>query len=88
MQATDVFVIGAGGAAPYAIYFRDMLNKLGVKAYKFEGLANFLNSHDPSTLVISFGIARYSKRSVLQLRTLRQHGFRVVGFTDRFDSPW
>ena len=88
MQATDVLVIGAGGAAPYAIYFREMLNKLGVKAYKFESVASFLNSHDPSTLVISFGIARYSKRSVLQLRNLRQHGFRVVGFTDRFDSPW
>ena len=51
-------------------------------------LAGFFNSYDCSTLVISFGIARYSRRSVLQLRALRQRGFRIVAFTDRHDSPW
>ena len=87
-QATDVLVIGNGGASPYSLYLCDMLNILGVKAHRLENLASFFNSHDCSTLVISFGIARYSRRSVLQLRSLRQRGFRVVGFTDRYDSPW
>lgn len=87
-QATEVLVLGNGGTAPYAIYLTDMLNKLGIKAQRQRGLGGFLNSHDSSTLVISFGIARYSKNSVLQLRSLRQRGYRVVGFTDRYDSPW
>lgn len=87
-QASSVMVMGNGGAAPYAIYLTGMLNKLGIKAYKMSNIADFSSSHDTSTLVISFGIARYSKRSVLQLRSLRQRGYRVVGFTDRQDSPW
>lgn len=87
-QASSVMVMGNGGAAPYAIYLISMLNKLGIKAYRMGGIADFSSSHDTSTLVISFGIARYSKRSVLQLRGLRQRGYRVVGFTDRQDSPW
>ena len=87
-HASDVLVIGNGGAAPYSFYMIEMLNKLGIKAHKLDELAGFLNSHDTSSLVISFGIARYSRRSVLQLHTLRQHGFRVVGFTDRQNSPW
>ena len=87
-QASDVLVIGNGGAAPYAGYLCDMLSKLGVKAHRMTSLAGFFNSYDCSTLVISFGIARYSRRSVLQLRALRQRGFRIVAFTDRHDSPW
>ena len=87
-QASDVLVIGNGGAAPYSSYLCDMLGKLGIKAHKLTNLANFFNSHDCSSLVIAFGIARYSRRSVLQLRALRQRGFHVVGFTDRYDSPW
>ena len=87
-QASDVLVIGNGGASPYAGYLCDMLGKLGVKAHKLSSLAGFFNSSDTSTLVISFGIARYSRRSVLQLRALRQRGYRIVAFTDRHDSPW
>ena len=87
-RASDVLVIGNGGASPYAAYLVSMLTKLGIKAHRMDSLAGFLNSHDTSSLIIAFGIARYSRRSVLQLRTLRQHGFRVVSFTDREDSPW
>ena len=87
-QATDVLVIGTGASAHYANYLCDMLGKLGIKAHKLTSLANFFNSYDCSTLVIAFGIARYSRRGVLQLRALRQRGFHVVGFTDRYDSPW
>ena len=90
-QAEDVLVIGNGGAAPYALYLEKMLSKLGVKAHilnPYSGLTTVLSSHNRSTLIISFGIARYAKQSVLQLQTLRQRGFKIVGFTDRQDSPW
>ena len=90
-QAEDVLVLGNGGAAPYALYLEKMLNKLGVKAHiinPYSGLVTVLSSHNRNTLVISFGFARYSRRSVMQLQTLRQRGFKMVGFTDRQDSPW
>ena len=91
MQAGEVLVLASSGAAPYGIYLTRMLNLLGIKAYTLnpsENLTSFLSSHDRSVLVISFGIARYSKQGVLQLRNLRQRGYHIVSFTDRHDSPY
>lgn len=91
LQASEVLVLGSSGAAPYALYLTRMLNLLGIKAHSInanESILGFLSSHDRSVLVIAFGIARYSKQAVLQLRNLRQRGYRIVSFTDRHDSPY
>ena len=91
LQASEVLVLGNSGAAPYAMYLTRMLNLLGIKAHypnSNESILSFLSSHDRSALVIAFGIARYSKHAVLQLRNLRQRGYHIVSFTDRHDSPY
>lgn len=91
VHAGDVLVLGTGGTAPYCIYLTRMLNLLGIKAQSVTpnvSILDYVSSHDRSALVIAFGIARYSKSSVLQLRSLRQRGYRIVSFTDRHDSPY
>ena len=91
LQAGEVLVLGSSGAAPYALYLTRMLNLLGIKAISpgaNDSILSFLSSHDRSVPVIAFGIARYSKQAVLQLRSLRQRGYRIVSFTDRHDSPY
>ena len=90
-SASKVAVLGKGGASPYAFYFNRMLGKLGIRTHRLEtthDLLAFLNEHDRSALVIIFGIARYSKESVLQVNRLRQQGYHIVGITDRHDSPF
>ena len=89
--ASEVVVIGGGGATPYSYYFNRMLSKLGIRTRRLENqhdLVTFMKLQDRSALVVAFGIARYSKDPILRVSRLRQQGYRVVAFTDRHDSPF
>lgn len=91
LSASEVIVTGMGSASPFVGYFCKMLNKLGIAARPMSGVGDILvqlYNHDRSTLIVTFGFARYSKNAVLQLRRLREWGFRIVGITDRHDSPY
>ena len=91
LNASDVLVLGRGGAGPYATYMARCLNRLGIKASamsNYTDLLGYLNSHDRSTLVISFTISRYSRESLVYMKALRDRGYRIVSITDRNDSPF
>lgn len=91
LHASDVLVLGRGGAGPYATYMARCLNRLGIKANamsNYTDLLGYLNSHDRSTLVISFTISRYSRESLVYMKALRDRGYRIVSITDRSDSPF
>ena len=91
LNAADVLVLGRGGAGPYATYMARCLNRLGVKASamsNYTDLLCYLNSHNRSTLVISFSISRYSRESLVYMKALRDRGYRIVSITDRNDSPF
>ena len=91
LNASDVLVLGRGGASPYATYMARCLNRFGIKANamsNYTDLLGYLNSHDRSTLVISFTISRYSRESLVYMKALRDRGYRIVSITDRNDSPF
>lgn len=91
LNASEVIFLCRGVAAPYAIYFTQMLTKLGIRATiinTMHELLTRLSDQDRSVLVISIGIARYSKDAIVQLNKLRQWGYRIVSITDRHDSPY
>ena len=89
---TDVHGVGDAAAQAEMVDARGHLIDPVAQKQQIDGTAagNDIQpvSDSLSALVIAFGIARYSKHAVLQLRNLRQRGYRIVSFTDRHDSPY
>ena len=91
LAASEVVFIGMRVGVPYAFYAVNMLNRIGIRATRFDvrdsNYIDYIKTLDRSALVISFGFPRYHKATVISTSVMKKRGFHIVSITDSARSP-